>query len=432
MPHTRLCICPSGSGPFEVESAVVVRDPQIPVGAPQPAAVVPRPPVYYIPQNRDGYVTLPSSDNSSTNTIEGGSVNEEIIQETAYLPLKLASDLVPSFDGKTANLTKFLKQCKLANTRVKPADQKNLLAIIRSKIEGHADQLISNRPEPNNINELISLLKNSFSRFFDVDRVYDELRSLTQSTNEGVEYFGARVMEVLNRGIEAAREKYDQQQSVGVQVLLKNSAVTCFTRGLKNQLLSTLISKEKLSSLETAIDTAVRIEIETTERERHLQIPLKTGNARVFTTTGHQHEETRRVVNQPPRRDRENDKDYGRESDRGRDNRYYQNRYSNNQNRYHQSNHHGNQERNREYRDRGNQYYTRNNNTRRDTARNYQSRDYKRDGNDTKQETYNHLNRMGAPLEKAQRSEVLVARAKHIEPATTSGAGECATSQRLT
>ena len=54
----------------------------------------------------------------------------------------------------------------------------NLLALIRNKIEGHADKLISNRRVPNTLAELISLWKSAFALVYDLEHAHNELKTV--------------------------------------------------------------------------------------------------------------------------------------------------------------------------------------------------------------------------------------------------------------
>lgn len=254
----------SGSNQFEVEDLALTAVPGTTLAVPQPIAPPP------LPQNQTGS-EISTDDLTDISSIPSISQNSQTFTPSthsspSYLALKLAADLVPKFDGKSCSLTKFVRQCKLANSRIKPLDHENLLALIRNKIEGHAEKLIANRPEPEDLNALITELKVAFGRDFNVDRAHDDLKNVRQGDNEQAEFFGARVSEILHRGLEAAKERFNEQQVVGVRVLLNSAAVMGFTRGLRDRMFSTIITKEQPESLHTAIDIAARLEREIGER----------------------------------------------------------------------------------------------------------------------------------------------------------------------
>ena len=66
---------------------------------------------------------LPCS--SAANTVSLPSIS----QTSDYMPLKIAADLIPRFDGTSCSLTAFIKQCRDVDSRVKPADRANLLTV---------------------------------------------------------------------------------------------------------------------------------------------------------------------------------------------------------------------------------------------------------------------------------------------------------------
>ena len=153
----------------------------------------------------------------------------------------------------------------------KPAERMNLLASIRNKIEGHADKLISNRREPNTLKEFISLLKSAFARVYDLEHAHNELKTRCQAGNERVEIYGERVNDILNCGLEVAKEKFNPQQLLGVKVLLNQAAVTGFVRGLRDQFISLLITKEQYDDLKLAINLTSKLEQQTEKRMKQSQ-----------------------------------------------------------------------------------------------------------------------------------------------------------------
>lgn len=212
---------------------------------------------------------IPLLNNQITGT--GSSQLTPSMDENSFLNLKLAIDLVPRFDGGNSQsscpLTKFIKQSKLAYSRVKPIEKRNLLTLILNKIEGHAYQLLSTREDPENLEELIKTLKACFPRAFEVDSALDELKCIKQKLGETVGVYGARVGEILSRGLEGAKEKYQQSEIVGVNVLLNHAAVTGFVTGLKNAVISASILNNKLPTLVSAIDAASRLERDLSNRD---------------------------------------------------------------------------------------------------------------------------------------------------------------------
>lgn len=208
----------------------------------------------------DSLVIAELTDNSSIHSKTPGA------PRSSYLPLKLAIDLVPTFDGKSS-VTKFIQKCKIADSRVHPSDKINLLTLIKGKIIGHADNLISYRSEPESLTELISLLKSIFIRAFDVDHAYDELGGQRQANDETAETFGARVCKIMNRALEAAKEHFDNAQVLGINVLLKRAAVKGFIKGLNDRLINSALAATNYTNIEEAIKAASNLEENRTDRE---------------------------------------------------------------------------------------------------------------------------------------------------------------------
>lgn len=464
MLHWNRNVQPSGSGPFAIEAVDIA----VPVPSqnslsfevPQPSQALqpyraPRPSPHSNPQimshpssiRSDSLflytISQPRSDVSSDNNIiemeaharafprETASHNfsrEPVAHGQSYLSLKLAADLIPRFDGKPAELTNFLQQCKTANAYVKPADRRSFLPLICSKIGGHAKQLISGRSTPETLTELIGLLKKAFIRFFVIDRVNDELRRLTEKENEGIEFFGARVLEVLNRGRAAAKENYAESQIVGIITLLDNSAMTCFTRGLRDSLISTLLTKEKLSSLQDAIDMATRIELENAERLRLFQkIPAKSSIVQTkvynanYTSGNDQGRESRRDGYRPSGYHPLGYRSSRRDHERGREHRYDRREYRRERGHEHDRRYQS------DWRpqNHSNNYYG----NRRDYSNNQSHYRKQEETRGSRNNDYKNLNFKGAPLANTARGAVLIAQAEPTESVTTSKETESAKSQ---
>ena len=218
----------SGSSAFQIEdltielptpesSSTVLESNELSVISPQT-------PIYRVNLSHLDNESTPSDDSSAVEITEFPSDSSEPI----FMSLTLAIVLVPHFDGKSCSVTKLINQCRHADSRITLRNRINLLALIRNKIEGHADQFISNSNAPTTFDQLINLLKPSFARSFDVDRVQDELKNLRQKDSESIDSYGARVNVILNRGTEAAKEKFETEQSIGIKILLHRAAITGF------------------------------------------------------------------------------------------------------------------------------------------------------------------------------------------------------------
>ncbi|XP_076549185.1 uncharacterized protein LOC143306623 [Osmia lignaria lignaria] len=199
------------------------------------------------------------------------SIESSSILSESYLRLSLVKDLIPQFDGKSSSLTEFIKECQLISSKVKPEDRAGLLFLIRGKIVGHAKLILSNRREPNTLDELIGLLKKAYVRSFNMHSINEEFMGLKQGTNDSVEVFGSRVSKILSTGIEVAKDTYNSEQLSGVVDLLNNTAIATFINGLRNGMLRIMLKdkdSKEIPDLEAVIDIARRLESVTVEGSR--------------------------------------------------------------------------------------------------------------------------------------------------------------------
>jgi len=106
------------------------------------------------PQEENG---LDSASNCST--VEDNPVIIREQEEMAITPiefLKLASSLIPEFDGKAENLKSFLDSLNFVNS-LKESHKALAVNLIKTKLKDHARNLIDNE---NLISEIIEKLKN--------------------------------------------------------------------------------------------------------------------------------------------------------------------------------------------------------------------------------------------------------------------------------
>lgn len=228
----------------------------------------------------------PPSDYSSTNTFPTQS----------YLDLKTAIHQIPEFHGdndERCTLSNFIATCKDTDALVKFSDKPLLLALIKNKIKGQAKYLIANRGDPDNLATLLSWLRTAFARTFDDEHGRDELRRLKQQENENVVAYGARVGEILSRALEAAKERYQPTEFIGVSVLLNQDAINGFTTGLRHSIFNAFLAQPKPITLNDAINIAAELEKNVASRNtlfgnnnNFYREPVKSyGRAKIHTIT---------------------------------------------------------------------------------------------------------------------------------------------------
>ena len=74
--------------------------------------------------------------------------------------------------------------------------------------------------EPNTVEELISLIKSAYEQSFDIKNARNELKVIRRKEKETIEEFGTRIHEILDWGLEAVREKFNNGQLVTMKTLL--------------------------------------------------------------------------------------------------------------------------------------------------------------------------------------------------------------------
>ena len=106
--------------------------------------------------------------------------------EISFMPLKLAIDIVPIFDGENIAVENFIKKCKIAVNSVKPSDRKYIKILIESKIKGNAHNLIQNTFS--NFDDLLKTLRYCYSKILDLDEIENQLANMRQEENEKVAF----------------------------------------------------------------------------------------------------------------------------------------------------------------------------------------------------------------------------------------------------
>jgi len=97
--------------------------------------------------------------------------------------LKLASSLIPEFDGKAENLKSFLDSLTLVNS-LKESHEALEVNLIKTKLKGHARNLIDNE---NSISEIIEKLKNKV-KGESVDAISAKILNLQQRQKTANQY----------------------------------------------------------------------------------------------------------------------------------------------------------------------------------------------------------------------------------------------------
>ena len=178
-----------------------------------------------------------------------------------YLNIKLAADIVPSFDGKTPSILAFICACQTANKAVHPGDRPLLKTLIRNKITGNANFYLQNNFEPDSLTSLIEIIKSIFGPKRDLSQLQAQMSNMIQKENESVMQYGIRISESLSSILEAIEKNFPQEAIVGMRLEATQNAVSCFFRGL-NEKIEARIQNRRVDSLQAAINIAIAIEAE--------------------------------------------------------------------------------------------------------------------------------------------------------------------------
>ena len=178
-----------------------------------------------------------------------------------YLSIKVAADIVPSFDGKTPSVHTFIRACQTANEAVHPGDKPFLMTLIRNKITGNANLYLQNNYEPDSLTSLIDTLKSVFSPKRDLSQLQAKMSNIIQKEDESVMQYGIRTSESLSSILETIEEHFPREAVVGMRLGAIRNAVSCFFRGLKEKI-ETRILHRRAESLQAAINVAIAIEAE--------------------------------------------------------------------------------------------------------------------------------------------------------------------------
>ena len=220
--------------------------------------------------------TNTSTINNALNIEKEGTIsNDSQSPSKRYISIKLATDMVPVFDGKTPSIMTFIRACKSAENSVHPGDRTFLVTLIRNKIIGSADLYLQNNIEYDCLDTLLNALKLAFSPQWDLSQLQAQISNVIQKENESVLLYGIRVSELLRRTLESIDEGFPKEAVAGMRLGANKNAVSCFVRGLKEKIESRMQNKNP-NNLQDAINTAVAVENEI-ECLSHLR------NTRTFT-----------------------------------------------------------------------------------------------------------------------------------------------------
>ena len=178
--------------------------------------------------------------------------------------LKMFVDIIPNFNGNSAQLTKFINLCDdLISTFSIPNNttrQKYLIAAISSKLVGQAQTALNNRLEINTWEQIKDLLNKSFGDPRDLECSVQELIHLRINFKESLQTFADRVQtlrSLIMSKLQSADMPTNQKQGLALSYNLL--ALNTFVANLPEKY-EIMIRTNHVDSLEDAINIVRREE----------------------------------------------------------------------------------------------------------------------------------------------------------------------------
>ena len=178
-----------------------------------------------------------------------------------YVSIKIAAEMVPIFDGNTPPVATFIRDCKFAEQSVHPGDRPFLTKLIRTRVKGDANAYLQNTNEPENLGELLDILRLAFSPQGDLSQLQADMSSVIQRNSESVLQYGIRVSEILRKTIETIDQSFPVEAAAGMRLGANRNGTSCFIRGL-NPEIESRVSPRNPISLQHAISIATLVESE--------------------------------------------------------------------------------------------------------------------------------------------------------------------------
>ena len=154
-------------------------------------------------------------------------------------------------------MAKFIKSCKSSEASVDPRQRRNLTILLRAKIIGEPDDLIINKREPQNTDDLIKILKVTYMDVYDIQQIQSDLEQLHQLAAEKIRVYGARVTNMLSCAIEATKSRLG---TAACAKLFMETVLHTFIEGLRDRNLRKSMRASKFDKLTDAIKIALKDE----------------------------------------------------------------------------------------------------------------------------------------------------------------------------
>ena len=192
----------------------------------------------------------------------GQSSNSLINNKRVGDVLKLARDIIPSFDGMNMSVNMFIEHCRVAATSVDESDMHLLIMLVKNKVTGQARKHIQDKVGAS-LDEILKSLQRAFGSRADPSQLAQELAVITRKQGENVADYGIRVSDILNKIIIKVMEKNPGTQGLERCQEYKENAIKNFMRSLDRETLY-FVRGRFPTTLDEAIELAAEADLENT------------------------------------------------------------------------------------------------------------------------------------------------------------------------
>lgn len=181
--------------------------------------------------------------------------------KTKYTSLKIATQLIPKYDGTNMPLNEFLDDCKSGHDSIHPNERELFVKFVKSKIEGDAKSHIRSCSYPLTLKSIEEALKRAYGPRKTVEALQSEMSQMRQlGKQESVLKFFGRINEKLVEIVQQIKAETGSNPSTTYYInRAQKHAVGCFSVGLWPKIGSQVISKDP-ETLKEAIEIALKAE----------------------------------------------------------------------------------------------------------------------------------------------------------------------------
>ncbi|KAH0553330.1 hypothetical protein KQX54_001127 [Cotesia glomerata] len=181
---------------------------------------------------------------------------DESDNDACQISLKLASDIIPQFDGRSIPVWEFTKICRDVWKAVKSNERQFLIRIIEQKILKEAKSYARRRRNTYDINELLESLEKAFTLLDTLDALQTCMSNIYQRTGESAFQYGNRVNELLDDILDALGRECGADIIYGIKRRALENACNCYITGLSSKIELQMRQKNP-ATLQAAIDLAI-------------------------------------------------------------------------------------------------------------------------------------------------------------------------------